>query len=360
MEAVLGIPGRVFMFSTILRKGLSVFFSTLFLSLTIMSSQAADDVTLTCKKTTTDTAVDLSSLGLTLSAAVPVGTVLYEGTTTVVFKCGMDNLVEYLDGQQGEVYFKRKVVDESDSIGYGLTIYSGYNGDLGTEAASIATGKIISMYAFTSGGTIGEYTDVELTVPFKIVKTSASMTASTALRNYVNVFDVGSYVAGTDLKFYFTNIKSAITVRDETCSVTGDANQTVNLGSYSVSKTSGLGSGIGSTSTTTAFNIDLNCEALLSGSFDVMMQFDGTAVSGLSDSGVLALTDTSNSATNVGVQILDGNSNPISLGTPFTVASFPLSSSTVTVPLYARYYQTGENITAGAANSLATYTISYQ
>lgn len=322
------------------------------------NAQADDNVTLLCKKTNTDAALDFSSLGLSISSAVPVGTVVYSGSFTVQFQCALDNLQQFVDGLTSEVYFKRKAIAEG-TLGYGLTIYTGYGGDMAAEPVSVATGQTISTYALTSGGTVGAYTDVSLTVPFEIVRTSASMTSSNSLRSYVNVFDVGSFVTGTDLKFYFTNIKSGITVKDETCSVAGDTNKSVPLGSYSVSKSSGLGAGIGQTSNMTPFNVQLNCESLLSGSFDVMMQFDGDAVSGLSDIGVMAL-NSSSTASGVGVQILNENQQPVALATPFNVASYPLSAALITVPLYARYYQIKDTVGPGSANAVATYTISYQ
>ncbi len=107
------------------------------------------------------------------------------------------------------------------------------------------------------------------------------------------------------------------------------------------------------------FDIQLNCESLLSGSFDVMMQLDGDAVSGLSDIGVIAL-NSSSTASGVGVQILNESQQPVALATPFNVASYPLSAALITVPLYARYYQIMESVGAGSANAVATYTISYQ
>jgi type 1 fimbria pilin len=120
-----------------------------------------------------------------------------------------------------------------------------------------------------------------------------------------------------------------------------------------------LGSGIGQTSPSTAFNLQLNCEALLSGTFDVMMQLDGDAADGLSDVGVVSLNSTS-TASGVGVQILNESQQPVALAAPYRVAAYPLSSALITVPLYARYYQTAATITPGSANAVATYTISYQ
>lgn len=329
--------------------------------MTVFNANAAGsstDVTLTCKMTTSRSLVDVKSLGISISAAVPVGTIVYSGTATANFKCALDNLQQFAEGLTGEVYFKRKAID-ADALGYGLTLYTGYGGEMSTEVASIPTGITISTYALTSGGTVGAYTDVSLDVPYQIVKTSDSMTPSKSLKNYVNPFDVGSLVSGSDETFQFTNIKTGITVKDQTCSVAGDAKQNVPLGSYTTNPSSGLGAGIGQTSAATAFNIQLNCEALLSGNFDVMMQFDGEAPSGLSDAGVVALNTTS-TASGVGVQILNENQQPIALATPFNVASYPLSSALITVPLYARYYQTAAKINPGTANAVATYTLSYQ
>lgn len=324
----------------------------------VNAAGTSTDVTLTCKITSSTTLVDVSSLGINISAAVPVGTIVYSGTATANFKCALDNLQQYADGLSGEVYFKRKAID-AGALGYGLTLYTGYGGEMSTDAASIATGIMISTYALTSGGTVGSYTDVSINVPYQIVKTSNSMSASTSLKSYVNAFDVGSLVSGKDVSFNFTNIKTGITVKDQTCSVAGDTNLPVPLGSYTTNPTSGLGSGIGQTSATTAFNIQLNCEALLSGSFDVMMQLDGDASSGLSDLGVVALNSAS-TASGVGVQILNENQQPIALATPFNIATYPLSSALITVPLYARYYQTATKINPGSANAVATYTLSYQ
>lgn len=347
-----------------IRKAMARLIATIVVAISVSllnttSAVAADDVTLTCKNVLPYAVVDLATLGLNLSAAVPVGTILYEGSVTVPLKCAKDNVLQADPTQYvGEVYFKRRAIPEN-ALGYGLTLYTGYGGEMSAEAASIPTGIMVSGYAIPGGGSLNEYTDVTLEVPYQIVRTSSSMEPSKELRNYVYVFDVGSQVAGSDQLFTFTNIKKTVTVKDETCKAS-ETNQDVPLGSYSTGTSSGLGSGIGQTTKLVPFNILLNCEALLSGSFDVKMQFDDIgAVSGLSDLGVVALNSTS-TASGVGVQILNENEQPVSLAVPFTVASYPLSAALVTVPLYARYYQTATTVTPGSANAVATYTISYQ
>jgi len=319
-------------------------------------ARAAADTKLTCKAPMTTAAIDLKTLGLTLSAAVPVGTTVYEGSMTVDVQCGI-NYLQYAEGLTAEVYFKR-LANAEGSLGYGLTMYLGYGGEYSNEAGSIATGEIIKTFAgIPTGGILNDWTNFQLTVPFRIVKTSSSLTP--VARSNLNLFRVGSLEEGSDENYVATNLRTYVTVKDETCAVAGNANQDVPLGSYSVNRSNGLGSGIGQTSSAIPFTIQLNCEALLAGTFDVMMQFDGDTVNGLSDSGVVALNSTS-TASGVGVQILNGEQQPIALATPFAVASYPLSNALVTVPLYARYYQTASTINPGTANAVATYTISYQ
>lgn len=320
-------------------------------------ARAAADTELVCKASNY-TAMNLDSLGIHLSSAVPIGTIVYEGSMTVDVQCGIDLLkFQYAEGLSAEVYFKR-LANAEGSLGYGLTMYLGYGGEYSNEAGSVATGQMITTYAgITGGGILNNYTNFTLTVPFRIVKTSSSQTP--VMRTDLSMFRVGSQVAGSDANFTVRNLRTFVTLKNETCKAASNAMQEVALGDYSVSKSSGLGSGIGQTSSAIPFSIQLNCEALLSGTFDVMMKFDGDAVSGLSDSGVVALNSTS-TASGVGVQILNGNQQPIALATPFAVASYPLSNALVTVPLYARYYQTASTISPGTANAVAQYTISYQ
>ncbi|RPE01261.1 type 1 fimbrial protein [Candidatus Pantoea deserta] len=349
------LPGVIYITAVVL---------VFFLTVPENTYAASSAVTMECKTFvggTNRAVLDFSTLSVNMSPSVPVGTVVAEGQIPILVECALNNYSQYQDGETSEVYFKRSAIAD-DALGYGLTLYTGLNGHMTAEAGSEPTGIIISEWAMTSGGQVKDYQKVTLNIPYQIKRTSMSMQGSSltgTIGTINNAFAVGSMVSGKDLPLAITNVKKFVTVKDETCSVVSDTSQSVYLSSYSISTSSGLGSGVGQTSSLTPFNIQLNCEALLSGSFDVMMQFDGNAVSGLSESGVLALNDTS-TARGVGVQILNENEQSVSLATPFRVASFPLSSALITVPLFARYYQIADRITPGSANAVANYTITYQ
>ena len=74
--------------------------------------------------------------------------------------------------------------------------------------------------------------------------------------------------------------------------------------------------------------------------------------------GVIANTAGGGYAQNVGVQVLDGNGNPV----PFdsAISAGPVTAGNFNVQLNARYYQTGATVTAGQVKATATYTLTYQ
>ncbi|EKY6695670.1 fimbrial protein, partial [Escherichia coli] len=74
-----------------------------------------------------------------------------------------------------------------------------------------------------------------------------------------------------------------------------------------------------------------------------------------SNNGVFALTAGS-TATNVGVELLDWNRKRIAPGYTTPVYAFDENAPSVSIPFYARYVRTGDTVTAGTANSMATFT----
>jgi major type 1 subunit fimbrin (pilin) len=139
-----------------------------------------------------------------------------------------------------------------------------------------------------------------------------------------------------------------------TCTVaSADQTKTVVLGKYPTSafpKT-------GATSGAKAFTISLEkCEA-----GDYTLRFDGNTPTG--NPGLLAVTG---GATGVGVEILDNNSaiipitQDVAAPASVTIAANGASPGIATFNLRARYRSFQDVVTAGQANSNATFTIQYK
>ncbi|HHQ6627924.1 TPA: fimbrial protein [Serratia fonticola] len=77
-----------------------------------------------------------------------------------------------------------------------------------------------------------------------------------------------------------------------------------------------------------------------------------------SNNGLFALTAGS-SATNVGVELLDWSRKRIAPGYTTPVYGLTANASSVSIPFYARYMRAGGAVTAGTANSMATFTLDY-
>lgn len=112
--------------------------------------------------------------------------------------------------------------------------------------------------------------------------------------------------------------------------------------------------GVGSTQGDRLFQLGLLCDA----GAQVNIQFDGE-IDSSGIPGVLALLNTGGSgiASGIGVQMLY-NQSPIKLGErlPLETAQGGLRSYSFT----ARYYQTKPKVTSGEANSVATFSLTYQ
>lgn len=77
--------------------------------------------------------------------------------------------------------------------------------------------------------------------------------------------------------------------------------------------------------------------------------------------GVLSLSAGADPATGVGLQVLDASGAPWALSQN-KLLNLPLAAGTTSlnIPLSARYIQTATTVTAGSANAVANYTIIYQ
>lgn len=112
----------------------------------------------------------------------------------------------------------------------------------------------------------------------------------------------------------------------------------------------------GSVAGQTPFAVQLNCPSAAAGANLAITLATSSPVAGAT--GVIANTAGSGYAQNVGVQVLDGNGNPVPFGTAISAGT--ATAGNFNVQLNARYYQTGATVTAGQVKATATYTITYQ
>ena len=124
---------------------------------------------------------------------------------------------------------------------------------------------------------------------------------------------------------------------------------------------------VGTTTELRPFEIRLQCSGGNQGT-STRMYFTMTDASNASNrSGVLSLSSNAK-AKGVGIQILRGtNDSVVSYGPDSSQSNNPnqwfigeYGNNTVTIPFKARYIQTAAQVTPGAANGLATFTMSYQ
>jgi type 1 fimbria pilin len=108
---------------------------------------------------------------------------------------------------------------------------------------------------------------------------------------------------------------------------------------------------VGSVNGRTPFNLSLDCTGA-GRAVSVRLDYNGTNTN---LPGVLNSTGT---AVDVGVQLLDQNAQPVSYGVVVAKGSSS-QQGIMNIPFYAQYYRTGPNLMAGTVRSSATYTFSY-
>lgn len=288
-----------------------------------------------------------------VAATTPVNTVLWRTTGVKLdANCGVTPI--RLGAEIAAFY--RLPLD----LGDGLSLYLTYNNNRGSTLASFSTGVNVKDIWLPPLGR----TPVSVTVDLELVKTG--VTATTGRYRFNNSYAIASIASPSDR---FTNPANFIVMGLEnisftpsTCTILTPSPIRVDLGQVSLNPTAGFGSAIRSTSPSRDFNIAMNCDTTAAGAFKINMQLTGQPVAGYEDQGVLSLS--SGAATGMGIQVLRGASSgmqtPVIFNTPWVVASYPLTSGTVTVPFSARYYQTAARVTPGAANGVATFTVTYQ
>ncbi|MEX2952256.1 fimbrial protein [Serratia fonticola] len=111
----------------------------------------------------------------------------------------------------------------------------------------------------------------------------------------------------------------------------------------------------GDTAAATGFTLQLtNCPVTVG---TATVKFDGTSVVG--DNSVLALTQGAGVASGVGIQLSDDANTVLPLFTPSKAYALQSGSAVNNLDFVARYISTADDVTAGQANSMASFTINY-
>ncbi|SDR43203.1 Pilin (type 1 fimbria component protein) [Paraburkholderia fungorum] len=111
--------------------------------------------------------------------------------------------------------------------------------------------------------------------------------------------------------------------------------------------------GIGSTTKSVPVKIGLSC------SNGARINVQLTVTADASQPGTIKLTPGAGAASGVGIQMLDAWNNPLPLNTNF-VAGTATAEGVYNVDWSAQYIQTASQISAGAANATAVFTLTYQ
>ncbi|GAB3777751.1 hypothetical protein GCM10028796_57250 [Ramlibacter monticola] len=190
---------------------------------------------------------------------------------------------------------------------------------------------------------------VSLVVIGKVTENRSLSMQNPIARDYAS--DSPTSLVNEVLRYQLEVSSTNIELQEAGASACTAANVSANLGTHQASAFTG----IGSTTAATSFNIRLtNCPT--TGKSSVMYQVDPITAVADPDQSVVTLNPAS-TATGVGVQLLDGSGTPFPLGTPTSPGA---TSASYTIPLKARFYQTGTAVKGGAANAAMTFTITYQ
>ncbi|HDR9756255.1 TPA: type 1 fimbrial protein [Burkholderia cepacia ATCC 25416] len=174
------------------------------------------------------------------------------------------------------------------------------------------------------------------------------------------VLVVGASVTGTSGSGSYTVAASPLVSFSLTPTIVNVAacttpNVTVNMGSPLQSEFTGIGS-----TNKQAVSLNVAVNACPTGLNSIQYQFIPVNAVLDSTNGVLALSSGS-TATGIGLQLKDGNGNALKYNTQYTLTSYSKSTGgSYTIPLTARYYQTAAKVTAGSANAVLTFTMTYQ
>ncbi|MFD3245193.1 fimbrial protein [Rahnella aquatilis] len=205
----------------------------------------------------------------------------------------------------------------------------------------------------TSLGALDTNKSYQISVTLSLVKTANDI-SDTALQQSQTRFGLGVYGksglgsgGGTNTLSYTGNIL----IRTESCDV---LNKTIDVQLGTVWPGLFSGTTAGGVTPDVPFSIELNCDA----GANVNIRIDGTADDSLAAGVIKISSGTEGQASGVGIQILKGDTTPVSLGQQWAITP-SASEGNLSIPFFARYYLNGQTLSSGSANGTATFTMIY-
>ncbi|MEL0554868.1 MULTISPECIES: fimbrial protein [Enterobacteriaceae] len=349
------------------------------------------------KPSLTAPAISVVPLAASISAPadLPVGTVLYRGAFQAIWR------VSIICTQSGAFYRQLKVIDSGADIGSvddfnvpatlipsGSRVYTtslpgvgvAFNtGAQGNDLVSAASCSDSINCSFVGAVSTGEVIGAEYTLSVLLIKTASGpvtpgMINGESLPSFERLYGQ----ADSMVVVQKSSLKGSVTVTAPTCT-TPDVK--VMMGTWDASQFAGKGSGTewqdasirmtgcGQFHGYYAGHTQVNGGAVSSNGPATQNQytFKLTPLTTIIDntSGIMAVDAGESSAGGVGIQIGIGSltsaaSNFIRFNRGYS-ANLPVNGFTsMSIPLAARYVQTGERITGGTANGKVTFTVQYK
>ncbi|HDT6566773.1 TPA: fimbrial protein [Enterobacter cloacae] len=303
----------------------------------------------------------LSPQNITISRDMPVGAVIGSQIFTPTIKAFSCN-----DSQTGNILnqsFGIKAMGTFDSIINGVRVYktnvNGIGYSISGKTANCAGGN----GAVTGNNTIRGDINTALLCQNTTGMISPELNGSITVTFYKTAVETGSgTISGKTVgslillnnSLLWQSPEAAVNINSfyvttPACKLT-TVSIPVDMKEVDIKSFNGKGTTPGEVNTQ-SFSLPMSCNAGTSVSIKLEGDiFDATK-------GVINTTSGNNTATGVGIQLLFNN-QPMKLGSDVAVGTSNTGGG-FSIPLKARYYQTGDRITPGTANGVLSFTMTY-
>ncbi|WP_435928707.1 fimbrial protein [Dryocola sp. BD613] len=295
-----------------------------------------------------------------INASAPVGTILYRKDMEISVWCGKDmNNSGSWSTEAEEIFVTRKNLSDILGSNSGLTVYVTINGDRGTSRKAFGTG-IKTTTPWIHESIDNSYLDrVTVNVTVELVKTGENNTLNAKVDTVL--FDIGDAYDGS-IQYFMKGAKK-LTFTTQTCEVKDSGNFSATLDSLSINNIRSAGP---IETPSRDFMVSIICNSDLWSTQNILMKITGDSIPEMTSQGLFHWKNinTGENAKDIALQLLQGangaNYIPVVPGEDFIIGNFEKRLKEVTIPLRARYYATGMDLSAGDVQAVLFYNIDYK